>query len=70
MMIGTATVKEQRRPRASLKRLTTVEAIYGYVLVPFYVFLQYLFPKHREPYLAQGTGDWPNCQVAGFSSVC
>ena len=44
----TDTVKEQRRPTASLKRLATVEAIFGYIMVPFYVVLQYVFPKPRE----------------------
>lgn len=47
-MTDTATVKEQRRPTASLKRLATVEAIFGYIMVPFYVVLQYVFPKPRE----------------------
>ena len=47
-MTDTATVKELRRPTASLKRLATVEAIFGYIMVPFYVVLQYVFPKPRE----------------------
>ena len=47
-MTDTATIKEQRRPTASLKRLATVEAIFGYIMVPFYVVLQYVFPKPRE----------------------
>ena len=47
-MTDTATVKELRRPTASLKRLATVEAIFGYIMVPFYVVLQYVFPKQRE----------------------
>ncbi|MFH0412691.1 hypothetical protein ACG98H_11465 [Corynebacterium sp. L4756] len=47
-MTDTATVKEQRRPTASLKRLATVEAMFGYIMVPFYVVLQYVFPKPRE----------------------
>lgn len=47
-MTDTATVKELRRPTASLKRIATVEAIFGYIMVPFYVFLQYVFPKPRE----------------------
>ena len=47
-MTDTATVKEQRRPTASWKRLTTVEAIFGYIMVPFYVVLQYVWPQRRE----------------------
>ena len=47
-MTDTATIKEQCRPTASLKRLATVEAIFGYIMVPFYVVLQYVFPKPRE----------------------
>ena len=47
-MTDTATVKELRRPTASLKRIATVEAIFGYIMVPFYVVLQYVFPKPRE----------------------
>lgn len=41
-MTDTAMVKELRRPTASLKRLATVEAIFGYIMVPFCVFLQYV----------------------------
>src|SRR5699024_11686174 len=48
MMTDTATLKEQCRPTATLKRLATVEAIFGYIMVPFYVVLQYVFPKPRE----------------------
>ena len=46
-MTDTATIKEQCRPTASLQRLATVEAIFGYIMVPFYVVLQYVFPKPR-----------------------
>ena len=47
-MTDTATLKKQCRPTATLKRLATVEAIFGYIMVPFYVVLQYVFPKQRE----------------------
>ena len=47
-MTDTATLKEQCRPTATLKRLATVEAIFGYIMVPFYVVLQYVFPKRKE----------------------
>src|SRR5699024_2278509 len=48
MMTDTVTLKKQCRPTATLKRLATVEAIFGYIMVPFYVVLQYVFPKQRE----------------------